>query len=161
MSAGRLARDGTSAGFEGEKLGHSDSAHPWASPLRGAVNGVQNGCPAILSGIKIKKGYPAWGSPFLFSGLSTDHSVIHQSRPLPNTPYPVAENSEERQSGHHRSDGRRPQHIACRSADGNSACRLQTVRPLFQATNDMLGVVLLSAIGSMMPFLCALLSVDT
>ncbi|MDH7944758.1 hypothetical protein QGM61_13090, partial [Pseudohongiella sp. SYSU M77423] len=36
-------------------VGHSDSAHPWASPLRGAVNGVQNGSPAVLSGIKKKQ----------------------------------------------------------------------------------------------------------
>tara|TARA_B100001750_G_scaffold223773_1_gene214326 strand:- start:437 stop:703 length:267 start_codon:yes stop_codon:yes gene_type:complete len=58
-----------------ELLAFSDSAHPWASPLRGAVSGVQNGSPAVLSGIKIKKGYPIWGSPFFIalvfgSGLS-------------------------------------------------------------------------------------------
>jgi len=39
------------------------------------VNGVQNGSPAVLSGIKIKKGHPIWGDPFFIalafsSGLS-------------------------------------------------------------------------------------------
>jgi len=53
-------------------------------------------------------------------------------------------------SGHHGSNGRRPQHIGPRSAGGNSAWRLQTVRPLIRATPDVLDVVLLSDIGTMM-----------
>ena len=62
------ARDDGRAGFAGAKTGHSDSAHPWASPLRGAVNGVQNGSPAVLSGIKKKAKTPIGtaGRGFLF-----------------------------------------------------------------------------------------------
>jgi len=49
--------------------------------------------------------------------------------------HPAAENSVGERSGHHRSGCRRPQHLACRSAGGNSACRLQTVRARTLATS--------------------------